>query len=604
MVRSKEPVPPSQLQPKTPRDLETICLKCLQKEVPRRYPDVLALAEDLRRFEAGEPILARPVSKTERLWRWCLRNRWVASLSAAVALLLVVVAAGSTIAAVMFDKQNRALSKSNGELGIAKKLAEEKHQHAVASARVANEQNRIAVGAAVDIVRLFEGELRFVPAIQNLREQMLNKMVARLKEAAEAMTKLRLDAESDPEDEGHNWRVLASARHALGRLSLSRNQVTDAMAQFRQAEAIIVERAMAEPENLDLKVNWIRILRQLGEVSINRLADTEGAQKYFQRALEISRACLAKKPDQDLYKSELANSLGQLAGAELTLGHLEAARDLYREESGVRESLSPDAPHKVENRRELASLYAQRAELSVRMGNLVEGQRLYDKSFELREQNLAENRDYWPAQNDIALSYNQQGQMRFPQGSDPKAARDFHRKALVVLEKRANAEPSDLENKHTLAETLYYEATCALHSGDKPGSEKGFRRCLEICKELMTDPKGKVWESLLMLALARCGDYDQAAAKAAALVETPPKDERIYVVAADGYALAAGAAGSNASLVRRYKAKALECLRKAKERGWADVASLEKDTDLEPIRNEQEFQDLLREFRRPGEKAQ
>ena len=54
MVRSKEPVPPSQLQPKTPRDLETICLKCLEKDIARRYPDVLALAEDLRRFRAGE----------------------------------------------------------------------------------------------------------------------------------------------------------------------------------------------------------------------------------------------------------------------------------------------------------------------------------------------------------------------------------------------------------------------------------------------------------------------------------------------------------------------------------------------------------------------
>src|SRR5262249_50805032 len=67
VVATKEPVPPSQLQPKTPRDLETICLKCLEKEIPRRYPDVLALAEDLRKFRAGETILARPASDAERL---------------------------------------------------------------------------------------------------------------------------------------------------------------------------------------------------------------------------------------------------------------------------------------------------------------------------------------------------------------------------------------------------------------------------------------------------------------------------------------------------------------------------------------------------------
>ena len=62
-VCSDEPVPPRQLQSKTPRDLETICLKCLEKEPGRRYATALALAEDLRRFQAGEPVQARPVGR-------------------------------------------------------------------------------------------------------------------------------------------------------------------------------------------------------------------------------------------------------------------------------------------------------------------------------------------------------------------------------------------------------------------------------------------------------------------------------------------------------------------------------------------------------------
>jgi tetratricopeptide (TPR) repeat protein len=79
-VRHEEPVAPRRLQPALPRDLETICLTCLRKEPPRRYPRAEALADDLRRFLAGEPVHARPTSALERGVKWVKRRPGLAAL--------------------------------------------------------------------------------------------------------------------------------------------------------------------------------------------------------------------------------------------------------------------------------------------------------------------------------------------------------------------------------------------------------------------------------------------------------------------------------------------------------------------------------------------
>src|SRR5262249_24318754 len=76
----EEPVPPRRLQPLVPRDLETICLKCLHKEPSRRYASAAELAADLERFREGQPIHARRVSTRERVWKWLRRRPMVASL--------------------------------------------------------------------------------------------------------------------------------------------------------------------------------------------------------------------------------------------------------------------------------------------------------------------------------------------------------------------------------------------------------------------------------------------------------------------------------------------------------------------------------------------
>jgi serine/threonine-protein kinase len=99
-VLNDEPVPPSRRSPKVPRDLETICLKCLSKEPTRHYANAEALAEDLRRFQAGEPVQARPVGRLERAVKWAQRRPALAGLLGVMMLAVVALAVLSVNLAV------------------------------------------------------------------------------------------------------------------------------------------------------------------------------------------------------------------------------------------------------------------------------------------------------------------------------------------------------------------------------------------------------------------------------------------------------------------------------------------------------------------------
>ena len=143
-VQENEPLAPRRLEPSIPRDLETICLKCLQKDPAKRYASALELAEDLRRFREHRPIAARPVSRFEHAWRWCRRNPVVAALSAGI--VLVFLASFSVVA----WQWQRAIDREKAERAArqdAEVARREQEKTSEENARLADDERRATLKA-------------------------------------------------------------------------------------------------------------------------------------------------------------------------------------------------------------------------------------------------------------------------------------------------------------------------------------------------------------------------------------------------------------------------------------------------------------------------
>ncbi len=168
-IREAEPTSPRNLNPSVPRDLDTICVRCLHKDPRRRYPSAQALANDLDHFLEGRPIQARPVSLIEHAWRWCRRQPVIASLAATLFLTVI----GSFLGLLTLLRRSDDLrAHSEADFRVASRLLDE-IVRILSDSRIYNPSLKLGqeLERTLEIARAQEVELskRHLPDVGDLK---------------------------------------------------------------------------------------------------------------------------------------------------------------------------------------------------------------------------------------------------------------------------------------------------------------------------------------------------------------------------------------------------------------------------------------------------
>ena len=213
-VRQQEPVAPRHLNPKLSCDLETICLRCLEKDPNKRYPSAQDVADELERFLSGEPIQARPLGRLARTWRWCRRHRLAAGFIASAILLLLTAAAGGLIVGYQQSRLAAQLgtlvSQKNDLIREQAGRAAQQKLHAEQLANLAKEQQQLKQTAEFEAEKARHA---MYGAAMSLAQQAVRDK--RRESALELLDRFRPRGTADADLRGFDWHLLNRAADGL-----------------------------------------------------------------------------------------------------------------------------------------------------------------------------------------------------------------------------------------------------------------------------------------------------------------------------------------------------------------------------------------------------
>ncbi|WP_254508389.1 serine/threonine-protein kinase [Anatilimnocola floriformis] len=409
-VLENEPVALRILSPTIPRDLETICHKCLQKEPEKRYATAKELADELGRFLRGEPILAQPISPVARGWRWCKRNPAIAAASAA-ALFGLIIALGATT--VGYIQTSAALAESE-------------------------ESRRQAMDAVNDLfTQVSENTLLNKPGLQPLRKELLGR-------ALNYYQRFLTQRAGDPRVQDE----LASTHFRIGLITEAVESTEQALPLYETARTMQEKLVAAAPKNPARLEAYSNTLNALGTALAAKKQHAE-AQKIFRTAAEVRTTLAELQPSNSEYQRLLANTYMNLGVSFRGTGDRKTAREQFVHAQQIREAAFQSDAKNWKLQRDIGKGHYGLASLARQEQDLVQAKAEFASAAEAFE--LVEQRDPVDLENRRLLSvcYRLLGDLASME--DVAAARQWYEKARSRLKPLAEQNPEVVDYQVELA---------------------------------------------------------------------------------------------------------------------------------------------------------
>jgi serine/threonine-protein kinase len=497
-VMHQEPVPPRLLQPRLDRDLEMICLKCLHKEPGRRYASAAALADDLQRYLAGEPVQARPAGPLGRAGRWCRRNPALAAAAGLAAAALAAAVVVSCLYAVAQSHHAARLAEEEAQLQRALEAAEasagEARQRAAEAERErarADDSFRQAHQAVNDAMRLTDG-LAHLPGSQQPRKQILAALLKYYQNFVEQHG-------DDPRLRGE----LAAAYSSVGHINDATGARTEALAAYQRSLALYQDLAREQPDDPRWQGALVHALNNVGVLQ-DVLGQPTAGQESVRQALEVCQRRLREQPDAREGLRDLATLYHHMGCQERDAGRFDRAYEHLGDARALLEQLVCTNPRSVPLQAELALCVNNTGVLHGQLDRLHEALRCFDEARAIRER-LADDGDRG-SQLALAASYRDTG-VTYHRLSRRDEALGFYQKAHDIRKRLADQNPEVSSYKGDLADSLNDVGNIHLDKGELKAALESYQGALHLHEWLVErDPNVAGRQADLARSHVNCGE--------------------------------------------------------------------------------------------------